>query len=78
VHADAVSSLFVELFLAHVWRPFDAAGRPPEPWPEVRETLVRLRPVAGDVVMAVFGLAMGDAVERAFGAVLEEQAAEPP
>jgi DNA-binding transcriptional MerR regulator len=75
-HADAVSSLFVELFLTHVWRPFDAAGRPPERWPEVRETLERLRPLAGDALMAVFGLAMGDAVERAFGEVLEEGAAD--
>jgi DNA-binding transcriptional MerR regulator len=70
-HADAISELFVELFLDHVWRPFDAAGRPAERWPEVREALERLRPLAGDAVMAVFGLAMGDAVERAFGAVLE-------
>ncbi len=75
-HADAVAALFVTLFLDHVWRPFDAAGRPPERWPEVRETLERLRPLAGDAVMAVFGLAMGDAVERAFGAVLQEE--DPP
>ena len=75
-HADAIAALFVELFLDHVWRPFDAAGRPPERWPEVRETLERLRPLAGDAVMAVFGLAMGDAVERAFGAVLQGE--DPP
>jgi DNA-binding transcriptional MerR regulator len=78
-HADAIAEQFVELFLAHVWRPFDAEGRPAERWPEVRETLERMRPLAGDAVMAVFGLAMGDAVERAFGAVLEEDgAAERP
>ena len=69
-HADAIAERFVAIFLEHVWRPFDAAGRPPERWPEVRETLERLRPLAGDAVMAVFGLAMSDAVERAFGAVL--------
>jgi DNA-binding transcriptional MerR regulator len=66
-HAEAVSALFVDLFLTHVWRPFDAAGRPPERWPEVREALERLRPLAGDALLAVFGLAMGDAVEHAFG-----------
>jgi DNA-binding transcriptional MerR regulator len=71
-HADAVSALFVELFLAHVWRPFDAAGRPPERWPEVRDALERLRPLAGDALLAVFGLAMTDAVDRAFGAALAE------
>jgi hypothetical protein len=67
--------MFVELFLAHVWRPFDAAGRPPERWPEVREALERLRPLAGDALMSVFGLAMGDAVDRAFGEVLDDSAA---
>jgi DNA-binding transcriptional MerR regulator len=76
-HADAIAELFVELFLEHVWRPFDAAGRPAERWPEVREALERLRPLAGDAVMSVFGLAMGDAVERAFGAVLEADGAAP-
>jgi DNA-binding transcriptional MerR regulator len=74
-HADAVSDLFVELFLAHVWRPFDAAGRPAERWPEVREALERLRPLAGDALISVFGLAMGDAVDRAFGEVLQGSAA---
>jgi DNA-binding transcriptional MerR regulator len=69
-HADAIADRFVALFLDHVWRPFDADGRPAERWPEVREALERLRPLAGDAVMAVFGLAMSDAVERAFGAVL--------
>ncbi|HYI18445.1 MAG TPA: MerR family transcriptional regulator [Solirubrobacteraceae bacterium] len=73
-HADAVASLFVETFLVHIWRPFDEAGRPAERWPEVREALERLRPLAGDALLAVFGLAMGDAVERAFGEVL---AADP-
>ena len=74
-HADA-SRTYVELFVEHVWRPFDAEGRPPERWPEVREALERLRPLAGDAVMAVFGLAMSDAVDRAFGAVLAGD--EPP
>ena len=70
-HADAVADVFVETFLTHIWRPFDEAGRPAERWPEVREALERLRPLAGDALLAVFGLAMGDAVERAFGEVLD-------
>ena len=70
-HADAVAAVFVETFLTHIWRPFDEAGRPAERWPEVREALERLRPLAGDALLAVFGLAMGDAVERAFGEVLD-------
>jgi DNA-binding transcriptional MerR regulator len=65
-HSEAVASAFVELFLENVWRPFEARGEPNEEWPRVRETLERLRPLAGESLLAVFGIVMTDAVERAF------------
>jgi DNA-binding transcriptional MerR regulator len=74
-HADRIAAAFVELFVAEVWEPFDAAGRPPERWPEVRDAVERLRPLAGDALGAVFALAMRDAVEEAFGRVLRERPA---
>ena len=64
-HAEAVAAGFVELFLDEVWRPFEAAGEPQEDWPRVREALERLRPLAGESLMAIFGIVMTDAVERA-------------
>lgn len=64
-HAEAVAATFVELFLDQVWRPFEEAGEPAEDWPRVREALERLRPLAGESLMAVFGIVMTDAVERA-------------
>lgn len=64
-HADAVAATFVDLFLEQVWRPFEAAGEPAEEWPRVREALERLRPLAGESLSSVFGIAMTDAVERA-------------
>jgi DNA-binding transcriptional MerR regulator len=64
-HAEAVAANFVELFLEQVWRPFEAAGEPQEDWPRVREALERLRPLAGESLMAVFGVVMTDAVEQA-------------
>jgi DNA-binding transcriptional MerR regulator len=64
-HAEAVAASFVELFLDQVWRPFVAAGEPPEDWSRVREALERLRPLAGESLMAVFGIVMTDAVEQA-------------
>jgi DNA-binding transcriptional MerR regulator len=64
-HAEAVAASFVELFLEQIWRPFEAAGEPPEEWPRVREALERLRPLAGESLNAVFGIVMTDAVERA-------------
>jgi DNA-binding transcriptional MerR regulator len=64
-HAEAVAASFVELFLEQVWRPFEAAGEPAAEWPRVREALERLRPLAGESLMAVFGIVMTDAVELA-------------
>jgi DNA-binding transcriptional MerR regulator len=70
-HADGVAKAFVELFVEEVWKPFEAAGRPPERWPEVREALERLRPLAADSLLGVFGMVMTDRVEETFGRELE-------
>jgi len=75
--ADRIAAAFVDLFLSEVWAPFDAAGRPPERWPEVRGALELLRPLAGDAVAAVFALAMSDATEEALGRELAEEADRP-
>jgi DNA-binding transcriptional MerR regulator len=73
-HADGVARTFVRLFLEQVWKPFDEAGRPEERWPEVHSALERLRPLASEALVGVFQLAMNDAVDRAFGEVLERDA----
>ncbi len=70
-HADSVSKNFVRLFLERVWKPFDAAGRPEERWPEVRDALERLRPLASQAVLATFQLSMDDAAEKAWGRELD-------
>jgi DNA-binding transcriptional MerR regulator len=72
-HADGVARTYVDLFLDQVWRPFDAAGRPPERWPEVLDALERLRPLAAESLLAMFQLAMTDHVEEAVGAQLALQ-----
>ena len=66
-HADRVAARFVQLFVETVWKPFDEAGRPEERWPEVREGLERLRPLAAQSLLAMFQIAMNDAVERELG-----------
>lgn len=78
--AEGVSEAFVELFLDQVWEPFDRAGRPDERWPEIRDAIERLRPLAAECLLAFFELAMTDAVERGFGHVFERirsEAGEP-
>jgi DNA-binding transcriptional MerR regulator len=64
-HADGAARAYVELFLDEVWRPFDAAGRPADRWPEVEQALERLRPLAAESLLALFGLVMADRVEEA-------------
>lgn len=70
-HADAISKSYVKIFMESVWKPFDRAGRPEERWPEVRDALERLRPMAAQSVLAIFQLAMDDASGKAFGRELE-------
>ena len=70
-HADSIAQRFARVFIEHVWKPFDEAGRPEERWPEVLEALERVRPLAAGAVVSVFQLAMSDAAEEAFGRELE-------
>jgi DNA-binding transcriptional MerR regulator len=70
-HADSVAKTFVELFVREVWKPFEDQGRPDQDLPKVREAVERLRPLASDALLAVFQLAMSDAVEQRVGRELE-------
>ena len=70
--ADGAAKAFVELYLEHVWKPFDEAGRPADQWPTVQEGLERLRPLADDAVLSVFRIAMDERVERAYGEVFRK------
>jgi DNA-binding transcriptional MerR regulator len=65
-HCDAVSGSFVKLFLDEVWRPFQAAGMPVERWAEIEGSIDRLRPLATDALLAIFGQRMSAQIERAF------------
>ena len=72
-HSEAVAAAYVKLFLDHVWRPFQERGEPPDELPRVRDALERLRPLAGESLLSMFGLAMTDAVERAFEREIESR-----
>jgi hypothetical protein len=69
-HTDAVARAFTQLFLDNVLRPFQERGAPAEEWPQVRESLERLRPVAGQAVSAAFAIQMTAAAEETYGRVL--------
>jgi DNA-binding transcriptional MerR regulator len=63
--AAAAARAYVDLFTRHVWEPYEQAGEPPSEWPKVRDALDRLQPLAGESLLAVFQLVMGEAVEKA-------------
>jgi DNA-binding transcriptional MerR regulator len=77
-HADGVARTFVDLFVTEIWQPFDRAGRPEADWPKVREALDRMRPLASDALLAVFQIAMGEAVEKASERTLRVAAGRKP
>jgi DNA-binding transcriptional MerR regulator len=70
-NTDAVAEQFVRLFIERFWKPFAESGQPEERLPEVREALDRLRPLATEVLVALFHQRMTRKVERAFGRELE-------
>lgn len=70
--AAEIARRFTRLYFEAVWEPFEKAGMPEEGWPEIREALERLRPLASEVVLAVFESTMTQAVEKAFGREAEK------
>jgi DNA-binding transcriptional MerR regulator len=67
LHCDAVSAAFVTLFMREVWEPFQAAGMPTDRWAEIDVTIERLRPLATDALLAIFGQRMSAQIDAAFG-----------
>ena len=54
------------------------AGHPDERWPEISESIERLRPIASEALLATFRQTMAREVQDAFGKVLERQAKNSP
>lgn len=67
---EEIAQSNVEVFLEHVWRPFERAGFPEERWAQIAEAIEALRPLSAEGVMALYGPAMADAVEQAIGVEL--------
>jgi DNA-binding transcriptional MerR regulator len=72
----SIARAFVKLFVEQVWRPFAASGQSESEWPDVRNAIERMRPLATDAVMAVFRRTMTEAVEQRFGEELERRASD--
>ena len=72
-NAESTSRAFVKLFLDELWKPFEEDGQPDERWPEITESIERLRPIASEALLAMFKQTLAAEVEEAFGKVLESQ-----
>jgi len=68
-HLDGVAAVFDWVWEEHVWQPFVDSGMPEDRWPQIRQTLDDVQPVALDAVIGLFAVAMDakiqEAVERA-------------
>ena len=69
---EKVARSFVDLFLEEVYKPFEEDDHPEERWAELIETIERLRPLATDVLVAVFRQTMTREVEAGFGKQMEK------
>jgi DNA-binding transcriptional MerR regulator len=74
--STAVAEIFIRLFDEQVWEPFDRAGRPRDRWPEVRDSLRRLRPLASDAFIASFQFAMEEVSEKAISTGIRRELGE--
>ena len=75
-HSRNISNSFVRLFIDNVWKPFESRGRPEDEWPQVREAVEELRPLATEALLVVFRRQMTSAVEEAFGRELSREEQE--
>lgn len=71
-HAGAVAEAYVEMFDEAVLAPWDARGRPDEEWREIRESVERLRPIAGDALLAVFNQLIQQAITESLSSAAPE------
>ncbi len=72
-HQEAVARIFVEVFRAHVFAPFETAESSDEDWAKIRQTLEELRPFAVDAVDGLFRLAMDNTSKRTIHMALERR-----
>ena len=61
-HASAIAGVYADMFDEVVLEAWDARGRPEDEWSEIRQALERIRPLAGEALLAVFHQVMAEAI----------------
>ena len=71
---ESISRAFAKLYLRELWQPFERAGKPDDEWEELTEAVNSLRPLAFEVLLALFKQSMTTQLEDTFGKMIEHQA----
>ncbi|MFL5830629.1 MAG: MerR family transcriptional regulator [Solirubrobacteraceae bacterium] len=66
-HTEAVARRLVKNFVDDIWKPYLAADAPEQLWPEIAESLSRLRGLGSQAVTAVFSHAISQRIDSTLG-----------
>ena len=75
--ADRLAQIYVDLFLDDRLDAVRGGRAAAAGWPDVQDALERLHPLASESLLAVFGMAMKDAVERESARAMKRMAGDP-
>jgi DNA-binding transcriptional MerR regulator len=73
-NCESISRTFARLYLRELWEPFQQAGQPDDQWDEVIDAVNTLRPLASELLLALFKQRMTTQLTNTFGKVVEHQA----
>jgi DNA-binding transcriptional MerR regulator len=71
---ESISRAFAKLYLKEVWQPFEQEGQPDDQWEELTDAVNSLRPLASEVLLALFKRNMTAQLEDSFGKMIKHQA----
>jgi DNA-binding transcriptional MerR regulator len=71
---ESISRAFAKLYLRELWQPFERRGQPDDQWDELTDAVNSLRPLASEVLLALFKQNMTAQLEDTFGKMIEHQA----
>ncbi|AXV06102.1 putative transcription regulator protein [Euzebya pacifica] len=75
-HVTPIAAAYVQVFDEAVLAPWDARGRPEGEWSAIREAVDRIRPLAGEALLAVFRQVMTDVITDLMAGTDEEDAGD--
>jgi DNA-binding transcriptional MerR regulator len=71
---ESISRAFAKLYLRELWQPFEREGQPDDQWEELTAAVNSLRPLASEVLLALFKRNMTAQLEDSFGKMIKHQA----